>query len=204
MNHINPKKGIPRESEIHAVGIISSFGVLLLCGALSQAQAGIINILDLAGNFDQGSWGSPNTQFYAQSVAPDDSIWQELTFRVTPEDEGDISYQVLITGARADGGGGLGLAPDFDNILFSTGELSLAGDAGLTEITLVLDLDTSGYDILFFVLDDFSFASTGTAEVRATELGALVDPYAPGEFVFFNTTGQASLAEINLLTRGPR
>lgn len=175
---------------------------LVALGSIGAANAGVIDTRDLPGNDAQAPWGFTNTQFYAQSVVPDAPLWNELRVRIDPSGTfslEDIDYQILITGARADGGGGLGLAPDFDNILFSSGQLSLVGTAGLTEVTVIPNINVDVGVPLFFVLDDFSFPSVGNAAVRSTTFLGAVDQYLPGEFVFFNTSGEASLAEINLL-----
>lgn len=157
-------------------------------GLAGTALGGIVDLRDLNGNFDQFTWGQPDTTIYAQSVQADDTFLSEFRFRATPSGNGDLLFNVIVTGARADGGGGLGMAPDFSDIRFNSGQLSINGGAGQTEVTVNPNLGVTNGELLFFVLDTFSFPGSGSGSVRATAFNGQ-DQYTPGEFVFINTGG---------------
>jgi len=156
-------------------------------GLQSAALASIIDLRDLPGNFDQATWGQPDTTIYAQSIVADDAVLNEFIFRAGSTSGTDILYNIIVTGGRADGGGGLGLSPDFNDIRYTSGDLSIG--AGLTEVMVNPNINVTDGETLFFVLSTFGFPASGSGFVRATEFNGAVDQYVPGEFVFINTGG---------------
>jgi cysteine-rich repeat protein len=169
--------------------VIGSCGVSLILLGPIAATASTVDLRSLVGNFDQSSWGQSNTTLYAQSLVADGTTLEEVRFSATCDSGTPILFQLLITGARADAGGGLGLAPNFADIRFSSGSLSIPSGAGTVEVTVTPNLPVTVTETLFVVLDTFSYPTSGVGTVRATAYGAAIDPYPAGEFVFLNTLG---------------
>ncbi len=167
-----------------AVVVAAAIG---FAGLQSAALASIIDLRDLPGNFDQFSWGQPDTTIYAQSIVADDVVLNEFIFRAGSTSGTDILYNIIVTGDRSDAGGGLGLSPDFNDIRYTSGNLSIG--PALTKVTVNPNIIVANGETLFFVLNTFSFPTSGSGFVRATEFNGAVDQYVPGEFVFLNTGG---------------
>ena len=152
------------------------------------ASAGIIDLRDLPGNFDQGTFGATGTgtEHYAQSLTADDSSLVELIFGINDLQGG--SFRAQITGARSAGLAGTGAAPDAENILFEQTLNHLGG--GLQWFTINPGVATTVGDIYFLNLNGFD-GTLETALVRATEYGG-TDQYAGGEFLFSNDDSDLS------------
>jgi len=165
---------------------------VLLCAGIttiagSIASAGVVDLRDLPGNFDQNSWGHPDTVLYAQSIQASDVFLDEFRFRATSASAGGVNYTLVVTGARADAGG-LGWAPDLTDVRYESALSNIAGDGVMHEATFNPNIGVADGELLFFVLNTYTVGPTGLGTVRATEFGG-TDQYAPGEFVFLNTAG---------------
>ncbi|MHC4416415.1 MAG: hypothetical protein ACYS0G_14160 [Planctomycetota bacterium] len=160
-----------------------------VAGFQATALGGLIDLRDLPGNFDQFTWGQPDTTIYAQSVLATDVLFNEFRFRGESTSGTDILFNIIVTGDRVDGGGGLGFSPDFNDIRYTSGNLTIQAGTGLNEVTVNPNINVANNERLFIVLNTFSFPTSGSGYVRATEFNAPVDPYLPGEFVFINTGG---------------
>ena len=151
--------------------------------AVGTAQASTIDLFGLAGNFDQANFGSTGTYYYAQSIQADDVHWADLAFRISSGVGG--SFELIITGGRAAGLPGTGLAPDAGAIL-SQQTLNYAG-GGVQNFDVNLDLAVANGATYFFVLAGFGGTIENTS-VRATQYNG-TDKYAFGEFVYSNSDG---------------
>ena len=156
---------------------------------------GSVDLRNLPSNVYQGNFGQPFTPFFAQSVIADNVLMDEASGLINPIMT--LKFNFMITGDRPDAGGGLGFAPDLSDIRFNSGELNLASGQGLTEIVIHPNITVTSGERLFLVFDAFSYLTSGTVLMRATEYDAVVDPYPPGEFVYFNSTGQTTFAQVN-------
>ena len=171
----------------HAAKTLAIAGIVL--GA-QAASAGTIDLRNLPGNFDQQSWNGGGTRLYAQSVVADDV--NLATFSFTPFLGAQaLDYRVYVTGDRADGGG-LGFAPDFSDIRFDSGDLTLPAGSGQAEQTFNPNLAVSLGERLFLVFDSLT-SGGGSVPILATEFGAATDPYLDGEFVYSNLSYGAAL-----------
>ena len=178
--------------------ILTVLAIGLLCASSTPAVSGVIDLRDLPGNINQAHWGQPDSTLYAQSIVADDLFLDEFTFRATHASGGDILANVMVTGARSDSGG-LGLAPNFADIRFNSGQLTVPIGSGQNEITVQPDIGVTNGETLFFVLDTFSYPASGRGTLRATQAG-VTDQYLPGEFVFINTgslSGVTTLQDID-------
>ncbi len=153
----------------------------------SIAIAGVVDLRDLPNNFDQSSWGHPDTTMYAQSVQATDVFLDEFRFRATSFSAGGINYTLVITGARADAGG-LGWAPDLTDIRYESAVSNIDGSGIMNEAVFNPNINVNNGELLFFVLNTYTVGPTGIGTVRATEFNG-PDQYLPGEFVFLNTGG---------------
>ncbi|HEY2801442.1 MAG TPA: PEP-CTERM sorting domain-containing protein [Chthoniobacterales bacterium] len=160
------------------------------------AQASTTDLRGLPGNFDQTTFGQPNTTFYAQSVVADDAFLNSATLQLIAT-AGNINFNFLITGARPDGGGGLGFAPDLSNILFNSGELTAVNGNPLTDFTLNPNVPVANGQLLFLVVESLSYPGSGNGAVEATAFNGATDQYPPGEFVFINTNPGDTYATVN-------
>ena len=147
---------------------------------VGSAYAGTIDLRNLPGNFNQSSWNGGGTRFYAQSFIADANVLEELRFIIGSGGVGN-QYNIEITGARVDGGGGLGFAPDFNSIFFQTGPLATV----LGETVLNPNAVVGNGTRIFVVLDGLSPAGSNNT-IQATQFNGPVDQYLPGEFVFSN------------------
>jgi len=161
-------------------------GIFAVLGAIGNAQASTIDLFGLPGNFDQFTFGSTGTQYYAQSIQADGVHWADLAFGISNAAGG--SFDLLITGGRAAAVPGTGLLPDAGAI-FSQQTLNHAG-GGLQIFDVNLDLAVANGTTYFFVLAAFGDTLAG-ASVRATQFNG-TDKYAPGEFVFSNSNAAFS------------
>lgn len=161
--------------------------VALVCGAAS-AHAGVIDLFGLPGNFDQGTFGSTGTQFYAQSLTADATNFASLRFSVNDADGGTFSLRVTesVAGALP----GTGQKPDAANQLFVQ-QLTHTG-GGAQVFDLILNLAVNPGEVYFFVLDAFG-ETLSNATVLATQFGGS-DKYTAGEFIYSNTN--APLASV--------
>src|SRR4051812_17936152 len=108
------------------------FLILSLCalsgiGAMRNAAANTVDLRNLPNNFEQVTFGRPNTVIYAQSVIADDLLMSEARARVHCTSAGSsIQFNFMITGDRPDtpAAGGLGFAPDLADIRFNSGLLT--------------------------------------------------------------------------------
>jgi hypothetical protein len=171
---------------------------LIMLG-VREAGASIIDLRNLPNNFEQLAFGRPNTVFYAQSVIADDLFLNEGRVRLRASSGTSILFNFLVTGDRVDGGGGLGFAPDLNDIRYNSGMLSAPNSATLTEFTVTPNIPVINGERLFLVFDTLSYPTSGSGPMWATQFNAAVDPYPAGEFVFFNQTGQTTFAQVNAL-----
>lgn len=172
----------------------------VLCASAIPATASTIELRP----YETGrifSFGpDPGTGFFAQGVVADDIFLEEIGLLLagTPD---TLVYNVLVTGARTDGGGALGLAPDFDNILFNSGANTLTS-TNLTNYDWTVGTPVVNGDTYFIVIDAYTPpVSTGLGNAAAVNQG--IDPvhfYADGEFVFYNPSPGETLANINTNT----
>ncbi len=172
----------------------------LFCAVLpalagSIAGAGVVDLRDLPGNFDQALWGHPDTTMYAQSVQATDVFLDEFRFRATSTSVGGINYTLVVTGARPDAGG-LGWAPNLTDIRYESSLSNIDGSGIMNEAVFNPNINVANGELLFFVLNTYTVGPTGIGTVRATEFNG-TDQYLPGEFVFLNTSGPgASLDDL--------
>lgn len=164
---------------------------------VSSSFASEIDLRGLPGNFDQQSFGQPNTTFYAQSVVADGSFMNSAILQLRELSGGDLVFNFLIAGARADSGGGLGFAPDLSNILFTTGPLTARTGDPLTDFMITPNITVAPGALLFLVVESLSYPSSGYGTVEATEYGGPTDQYPPGEFVYINTSPGDTYATVN-------
>ncbi|MGH7938543.1 MAG: PEP-CTERM sorting domain-containing protein [Chthoniobacterales bacterium] len=169
-----------------------------ICTLAGLAQASTTDLRGLPGNFDQTTFGQPNTTFYAQSVVADSTVFNSATLQLIAT-AGDINFNFLITGARADGGGGLGFAPDLSNILYNSGELTAGSGNPLTDFTINPNVPVANGQLLFLVVESLSYPGSGSGAVEATAFNGPTDLYPPGEFVFINSNPGDTYATINAL-----
>ncbi|WP_272005788.1 VPLPA-CTERM sorting domain-containing protein [Roseovarius sp. ZX-A-9] len=166
--------------------------VIVLAGTVSGASAGSVDLFDLAGNFDQSSFGSNggSTQ-YAQTVIADGDFWSDLSVRLTnlPGNVGG-TFSLDIYGVRNASLPGTGWAPDANNQLFTT-ILTHTG-TGLEAFTVAPNLNVTSGAGYVFVLNTFlgnGAGSLGTLDnttVRATDFNGPTDHYLGGEFLYSN------------------
>jgi len=169
---------------------------LCALGQVSSSFASDIDLRGLPGNFDQQTFGQPNTNFYAQGVIADAPLMNRAILQLNAL-SGNITFNFLITGGRADGGGGLGFAPDLSNILFNSGQLTAMSGHGLTDFTITPNLTFVPGARLFLVVETLSYPSSGNGAVEATAFNGS-DHYPPGEFVYINTVPGDTYATVNL------
>jgi hypothetical protein len=152
-------------------------GVLCSIAFAGPAAATVIDLRNLAGNFNQSGWNGGSTRLYAQSLVADDTLLSQLNFIIGSG--GPFSYQVEITGARSDGQG-LGFAPDYSSILYSSG----VRNTGAGEFSLSPALNVTIGERIFVVFEGLD-ASGGNGTIQATAFNGS-EKYLPGEFVFSN------------------
>ncbi|OWQ90328.1 hypothetical protein CDN99_13245 [Roseateles aquatilis] len=155
----------------------------LLVGSSFAAQAGVVDLFGLPGNFNQSSFGASGSQYYAQSIKADDVNWADLSFSLSKLGAGG-TFNVLITQAVADAGlPGTGLRPDAAHVLFST-QLTHGGQ-GDQVFDLALNTGVVSGATYFLVLQGVGGTLSG-ASVLATQYNG-TDKYTSGEFIFANT-----------------
>lgn len=161
--------------------------ILLVIG-VTHANAGVIDLRGLAGNFDQFSLDQNGSYIYAQSVTADDTRWSEVGFEIGSSGGG--TFNLFLTAARPDGSfPGTGTLPDATGILFQT-QLTHGG-GGQQLFDLNVDIATTINDIYWIVLGAFGESLADASSVRATEYNG-TDKYTGGEFIFSNTTAPFS------------
>jgi hypothetical protein len=179
--------------------VFSNVLVCVMAAAAGTTAAQVIDTRDTAGEFDQTTWGHPNTTLYAQSIVAEDSVFQDLTFRASSGTQ--IDYTLVVTGSRPNAGGaGLGLAPNFGDIRFESAIQSISTPTGgFQEVMQNLNLAVTPGETLFFVLNTFTIDATGSGTVRATQFNGPTDEYLPGEFMFLNAGVGGSGASLTSL-----
>lgn len=160
-----------------------SAAVLALVAGSLSAQAGIIDLYGLPGNFNQGTFGSTGTEYFAQSITADAANFSSLRFTVNDVEGGTFKLRVT-TGVSA-GLPGTGERPDAANQLFQQ-TLNHTGGGAVT-FDLNLNLSVGIGDVLFFVLDAVGETLT-SATVLATQFNG-TDKYSGGEFIFKGGNG---------------
>jgi len=158
-----------------------------------------VDLRNLPGNFDQSSFGRANTQLYAQSVVACNQYLSEVRVAGTHSSGNDVLFDIRITGARLDTGG-MGAAPNFADIKWSSGVRRFPSGGGLTEVTVNPNIGVNVGQTYFIVLDAFSHPTSGLGTVRATQFNGPNDQYAGGEFVFINQTNENALNDFNAKT----
>ena len=161
-----------------------------VCSWLLQvhALAGVIDLRDRPGNMDLGPWGQVDTTLYAQLVMPNDDLLDEVRMLCTPSIFAPAVFNVMVTGARPDGGG-LGWAPSFADTRYNSGRHYVPAEAGLTEVSVSPGLSVTPGEPLVLVFDSFSYPTeAGVATMRTTAFDGAVDHYPAGEFVYLNTS----------------
>lgn len=159
---------------------ISALGASLMLSGIAHAST--IDLIGLSENFYQGSF-APTYQ-YAQSIVADDVIWADLRFGINNQNGGG-TFDLIISEARVAGLEGSGFAPDVTNIL-SQQTLTHSG-AGLQFFDIMLGLSVNIGTTYFFVLES-AVGTLTPSSVRATEFAG-TDKYAPGEFIYGNSSG---------------
>jgi hypothetical protein len=146
------------------------------------AHAGVVDLFGLPGNFDQTTFGSTSSYYYAQSVKADAANWADLKFSVGKSGAGG-TFNLLITKSVAGGLPGTGLIPDAANVLSST-QLTHTG-TGAEVFDLALNQAVTAGETYFFVLQGVG-GTLSDASVLASEFFG-TDKYADGEFIFSNS-----------------
>ncbi len=170
----------------------------------TATHAGQVDLRNRPGNIEQGPFGRANTTLYAQSVIADDVNFDMAGVKVRSFSNSPVLFNFLITGARADLGGGFGFAPDLTQVFFSSGQLS--ADSTGTFFLVHPNLGVTIGERLFIVLDALSYPASGKGGVEATQFNAATNPYPNNEFVFYNTSPVDTFATVNAGTwehRGP-
>ena len=159
---------------------LRSLALSALLASSFSAQAGIVNLFDLNGNFNQSSFGYNSTQYYAQSVKADDVNWADLSFSLRKVGAGG-TFNLLVTESILDMAlPGTHLRPDGQNVLFST-QLTHNGQ-GAQRFDIALDTSVTTGSTYFFVLQAKG-QTLDSATVLATEYYG-TDKYAAGEFIY--------------------
>lgn len=162
-----------------------------LAGFASAASASVIDLRNLPGEFDQSSWGRPNTMIYAQSVIADDINFATIEMRASGP---NILFNILITGDQP-GAGGLGFVPDFSDVRYNSGQKVVNGTNVATLVNP--NVGVSNGERLFVVFEAFSYPNSGLGSMRCTEFNGAQDKYLPGEFVYYNIAGEGKLTDTN-------
>jgi hypothetical protein len=161
--------------------VTKSLAALALAAGSLSAQAGLVDLYGLPGNFNQATFGATGSQYYAQSITADASNFANLRFTVNDAQGG--TFKLHITTGLPAGLPGTGDRPDAGNELFSE-TLTHAG-GGAADFNVNLNLSVTAGEVLFFVLDAVGQSLTG-ATVLATQFGGS-DKYTGGEFIYANT-----------------
>ena len=171
---------------------------LVLTGLAAPASASIIDLRNTPGEFDQSSWGRPNTMIYAQSVIADDINFATIEMRASGA---NILFNILITGDQP-GAGGLGFVPDFSDVRYNSGQKVVNGNNIATLVNP--NVGVSNGERLFVVFEAFSYVNSGLGTMKCTAFNGPNDWYLPGEFVFYNIAGEGKLTDTNPNTWGHR
>lgn len=163
------------------LGVVLSLAVGLGTGA---SVGSVIDTRDQAGNIDYATVGPVGVcggqDLWAQSVLADGRLLEEVRVRGTHVSNGTLQFNIVITGARGDGGGGGRLAPNFADTRFTSTEFTVQSGAGLVEITAKPNIIVTSGETLFIVIDTWTYTATsGCGSVRGTN----VSRYADGEMV---------------------
>lgn len=158
-----------------------------------------VDLRNLPGNFDQSSFGRANTQLYAQSIQACNRYLSEVRVAGTHTSGNDVLFNIRITGARLDTGNssGMGAKPNFSDIRWTSFTQRFPAGGGLTEVTVNPNIGVNIGQTYFIVLDAFSQPNSGLGTVRATQFNGPNDPYAGGEFVFINASGENNLQDFD-------
>jgi hypothetical protein len=109
--------------------------VMPLVRYCDAACANPVDLRNIPGNFDQAAFGRSNTQLYAQSIQACNQYLSEVRVAGTHTSGNDVQFDIRITGARLDAGG-MGVAPNFGDIKWSSGLRRFPAGGGLTEVTV--------------------------------------------------------------------
>ena len=165
--------------------------LVALAGFASAASASVIDLRNLPNEFDQSSWGRPNTMIYAQSVIADDINFATIEMRATGA---NILFNIMITGDQP-GAGGLGFVPDFGDVRYNSGQQIVNGTNVATLVNP--NVGVANNERLFVVFEAFSYPNSGLGTMRCTEFNGAQDKYLPGEFVYYNIAGEGKLTDTN-------
>ena len=75
---------------------LRSLALSALLASSLVAQASVVDLFGLAGNFNQSAFGYNSTQYYAQSVKADDVNWADLSFSLRKLGAGG-TFNLLVT-----------------------------------------------------------------------------------------------------------
>ncbi len=164
-----------------------AFGMALIGGAASALT--YTNLLP-GDSYGEG-FGSPDTSLYAQSFMPNGNRLDEINLVMRHAGGTNLHFQILVTAARNDGGGGMNMAPDMTQILFVSEPLVLTAiETGPTLFSTWPSIPVDSEAVYFVVIDSF----TPQGPPAAADIAAWsFDVYADGEFVFLNA-GDLALA----------
>ena len=165
---------------------LRSLALSALLASSLVAQASVVDLFGLAGNFNQSAFGYNSTQYYAQSVKADDVNWADLSFSLRKLGAGG-TFNLLVTESILDMAlPGTHTRPDGQNVLFST-QLTHYGQ-GTQRFDIALDTSVATGSTYFFVLQAKG-ETLGSATVLATQFYG-TDKYAAGEFIFASTNAE--------------
>jgi hypothetical protein len=190
-------------------------------GAVPLWADSTIDLRNLPGNFNQNLWGPNNSVIYAQSVVAEDSFLNEIRMLTTPNTGGAaLVFNVLVTGARLDNigaafpdsndAGGLGLAPNFADIRFTSPNITVPGgsfstsdpqdSSRLVENVIHPNIAVAAGETLFIAFNTFQLGMPENgSEIWATEYNGSTDKYTPGEFVYSGATNFYSINSLDQL-----
>ena len=159
---------------------LRSLALSALLATSLVAQAGVVNLFSLSGNFDQKFFGSGSTPYFAQSVKADDVNWADLSFSVGQQGTGG-TFNLLVTESVLDMTlPGTHFRPDANNVLFST-QLTHNGH-GAQRFDITLDTSVASGATYFFVLQGKGQTLQGSSVLATQYYGT--DKYAAGEFIY--------------------
>jgi len=163
---------------------LRSLALSALLASSLAAQAGVVDLFNLSGNFYQQNFGAAATEYYAQSVKADDVNWADLSFSLSRQGTGG-TFNLLVTESVLDMTlPGTHLRPDASkNVLFST-QLTHNG-LGTQRFDIALDTTVASGTTYFFVLQGKG-QTLQSASVLATQYEG-TDKYAAGEFIYAST-----------------
>ena len=164
----------------------SLFGAVAIALVALSLPAGA-SLIDNRAGADAATiyFGQPDTVLYAQGITADDVFLADVGLRLANEQAGssNTEFSLLVTGARADGGGGLGMAPDLSNVLFDSG-LNTLTNASFMDFDWNVNVAVTSGAMYFIVIDSRPYPTSNDDGVAASYSS---DVYAGGEFVYWNS-----------------